>query len=315
MTATEAKKKMIEEKAQKREGSLSHEKWASRERKEVFRLTYGVDTFSQILELFREDYNQNKNKSKETVYDLYIKYSQAIFFLYSASSVRNNLVKFKKVIESEKGRQKKNAIDIFTIKGVYKPIKKRDYAEKVIYYEAQKEDQSHFATHEDLSKKIREIKTLIDNRSYVVAKNQKEEKVRTYHLAILIGLATGRRFSEIIKTLELSRNNKGKHYYHGLLKGSEEKANAYFVDLSYREVNAYLKELRTLLDTTDIEIDAINGKYGRVFTNAIVRIANIQSFKKMRDDYAQVASKLFNTSIDAVLGHKAIITSGVNYSK
>jgi hypothetical protein len=314
MTATERKEKMIQDKAIKREGSLPHEKWALRERKEVFKLTYGVDTFSKVLELFRADYKHNKNRAKENIYELYIKYSQAIFFLYSASSVRNNLVKFKKVIEAEKGRQMKNALDIFTVKGVYKPIAKRDHAEKIVYHEAQKEDHGHYKTHEELSKQIKEIKEKIDKRSYNVAKNQKEDKVRAYHLAILIGLVTGRRFSEVIKTLELS-SSRGTPYYHGLLKGSEAKIRAYFIDLSYREVNSYLKELRKLLDTTNIEVDKINTKYSRVFNNAIVKIAGIKSFKKMRDDYAQVASKIFNQSIDEVLGHKEIITSGVNYTK
>ena len=316
MTAVEKEEQLIQNKANNRSGVVAHEKWAIRERREAFVLTYGVNTFSEILELFRADYKHTKNKSKEAIYNLYIKYSQAIYFLYSTSSIRNNLVKFKKIIAEEGGRQERNALEIFAVRGVYKSIQKRDTREKKIYHEAQKESKEHFKTHAELSLQIKEIKEKIDKRTYTIAKNQKEEKVRTYYLAILIGLVTGRRFSEILKTLELTTNNRGIYHYSGLLKGNDRgDVRAYFIDLSYREVKKYLTELRELLDTTSIEVDQINSKYSRVFNNAILKIAGIPSFKKMRDDYAQVASQMYSLSIDEVLGHKEIITSGVNYSK
>ena len=95
-------------------------------RRDVFKEIYGVNRFSDIVDLFEEDYNSCKNKGLAKIQDLYKRYSYSIFFMYSPSSIRNNLVKFKNVIKKNGGKYQTNAIETFTIDSVYAPIKARD---------------------------------------------------------------------------------------------------------------------------------------------------------------------------------------------
>ncbi|MCK4440719.1 MAG: hypothetical protein KAU90_01845, partial [Sulfurovaceae bacterium] len=94
----------------------------AQERREIFKSIYGVERMNDILELFRDDYKSVKNRSLEGVQNLYKKYSYAIFFMYSPSSIRNNLVKFKNIIKKEGGKYKANAIEVFTIDSIYTPL-------------------------------------------------------------------------------------------------------------------------------------------------------------------------------------------------
>lgn len=105
---------------------MTDKKSIKEQRKEVFETIYGVSRFSDILDLFQSDYKSIKNKGLSRVQDLYKKYSYAIFFMYSPSSIRNNLVKFKNVIKEEGGKYKTNALDVFTIEEIYSPIKSKD---------------------------------------------------------------------------------------------------------------------------------------------------------------------------------------------
>jgi len=293
----------------------------AKERAELFNSIYGVNRMNDILELFRADYNSVKNRSLEGVQKLYKKYSYAIFFMYSPSSIRNNLVKFKNIINKEGGKYKANALEAFTVEEIYKPLKKKDEAKK---RELKKEVREGSADSQNIDpativNQIKELRKTITTKSYKVAKNQKEEQVRAYYLLAILGLATGRRFTEILKTLKMSKRG-AKFYFDGLLKGNNEKIEGHIIELSYKEVQGYLRELRKFIDT-DLTENQINAKYSRVFNNAVKRLLGYKNVKDLRHNYAIAGSQLFKRenetiedTITRILGHKEAFTSALNYA-
>ena len=293
----------------------------AKERVELFNSIYDVSKINDILELFRTDYNSVKNRSLEGVQKLYKKYSYAIFFMYSPSSIRNNIVKFKNVIAKEGGRYKANALEAFTVEEIYKPLKKKDVEKK---RELKKEVREGSAGSQNIDptimiSKIKELRTTLVSKNYEVAKNQKEEQVRAYFILALLGLSTGRRFTEILKTLKLSKRGD-KIFFDGLLKGNNEKIGGNIIELSYKEVQGYLRELRKFVDTSLTE-NQINAKYSRVFNNAVKRLLGYKNVKDLRHDYAIAGSQLFRRenetiedTITRILGHKEAFTSALNYA-
>jgi hypothetical protein len=293
------------------------------DRVEEFEMIYGVSKMNDILELFRTDYKSVKNKSLEGVQKLYRDYSYAIFFMYSPSSIRNNIVKFKNIINEEGGKYKSNAIDSFTIKNIYTPLKKR---EKEVKKELKDEVRAGKSDSQNvdptiIEDKIKELRKIITLKSYnPVAVNQKEIQVRAYHLFAILGLATGRRATELLKTFSLSKRGN-KIYFNGLLKGNDEKIEANIIELSYKEVQGYLRELRKFADTKELSESQVNNKYSRVFNNAIKRLLKYKNVKDLRRNYAIAGSQLFKRrnetiedTITRILGHREAFTSALNYA-
>ncbi len=294
----------------------------AKERAEVFKGIYGVSKMIDILDLFQDDYKSVKNKSLEGVQKLYRDYSYAIFFMYSSSSIRNNLVKFKNIINEEGGKYKANAIESFTIDSVYAPLKKKDIeVKKELKDEVRAgESDSQNVDPTVIVDKIKELRQIITSKSYHVAKNQNEEQVRAYHLLAVLGLATGRRATELLKTLKLSKRGE-KHYFDGLLKGNDKKIEGNIIELSYKEVQGYLRELRKFADTKELSESQVNSKYSRVFNNAIKRLLKYKNIKDLRHNYAIAGSQLFKRenetiedTITRILGHREAFTSALNYA-
>ncbi len=294
----------------------------SRDREVVFTNIYGVSKQSEILELFKNDYSKVKNKSVEKVQELYKNYSYAIFFMYSPSSIRNNLVNFKNIIKEEGGKYQANALESFTIDNIYAPLKAKDKAVKEDLKAKVRAGESDSQTIDPniVVTKIKELKEVLTKKTYKVASNQNEKQVRAYYIFAILGLATGRRATELLKTLKLSRRGE-KQYFEGLLKGNDKKIKANIIELSYTEVQGYLRELRKFADTKELTEGQVNSKYSRVFNNAIKRILNYKNVKDLRHNYAIAGSQLFKEdnetiedTISRILGHREAFTSALNYA-
>ena len=294
----------------------------AKDRAEIFQGIYGVSKMIDILDLFQNDYKAVKNKSLEGVQKLYRDYSYAIFFMYSPSSIRNNLVKFKNIINKEGGKYKANAIESFTVDSIYAPLKKRDVEVKKALKEEVRagESDSQNVDPTVVVEQIQELRQTITSKSYNVAGNQKEEQVRAYHIFAILGLATGRRATELLKTLTLSRRGD-KYYFDGLLKGNNKRIEGNIIELSYKEVQGYLRELRKFADTKELSENQVNSKYSRVLNNAIKRLLGYKNVKDLRHNYAIAGSQLFKRenetiedTITRILGHREAFTSAFNYA-
>ena len=289
------------------------------QRREVFEEIYGVSIFSDVLDLFENDYNRYKNKGFAKIQELYKHYSYAIFFMYSPSSIRNNLVKFKNVIKKNGGKYQANALEAFTIDAIYAPIKAKDEETKKDLKAKVQSGDSTKIDPQTVIDQIQAIKTELDTKSYSISSNQKEPNVRAYRIVAMLGLATGRRFTELMKTLEIKKRGT-KITFDGLLKGNSEAIEGHIISLSYSEVKKYLKELREFAQTENMTESEVNSKYAKVFNNAMKRIG-VTNVKATRHNYSVAGSQLFRENnetieetITRILGHKEILTSALNYT-
>jgi hypothetical protein len=135
----------------------------------------------------------------------------------------------------------------------------------------------------------------------------------------MLGLSTGRRFTELMKTLKISKHGK-KIIFDGLLKGNSEAIEGHIIALEYLEVQKYLKELRAFSKSKDMTEDEVNKKYARVFNNAMSRLG-FGKVKDTRHNYSIAGSQLFHKegetvteTITRILGHRTVLSSALNYT-
>lgn len=289
-------------------------------RKETFLTVYGVENIKQVSELFRVDYNKLKNKKNgfDEVSSLFQKYVLSITFLYSIPSIKNNLGIFRKIVNEEGGIWKETVKSSFYIFDVYRAV--TAITDKAITAKEQNIKGMAFNVKEEIA----EIKTKLEKKSYSVARNQNTEQVRSYYISYLLGLATGRRFTEIIKTIDIKKRGN-KYIFDGILKKDKNQKNeieANILYLSIDETKSYLKELRTFIDaklkTTKkttlkkaTESD-INATFSKVYNNAIKRITSdkIPNFHELRHYYTIEGTEVFKRDEESdkdtryrILGH------------
>ena len=301
------------------------------QRREVFKEIYGVTlmgsfnkrtkkaTPNSVLGRFEEDYNRYKNRGINKLLELYRDYSYAIFFMYSPSSIRNNLVAFRNVIKANGGKYQANALEAFTVESVYAPINKENIEKKTELKEAVQKGDNTKIDPKVIEEQIQALKNELETKSYAVAPNQKEEQVRAYRILAMLGLATGRRFTELMKTLEIKKRGT-KITFSGLLKGNDKTIEGNIISLSYSEVKKYLKELRAFAQTENLSENEVNKKYARVFNNALKRLG-YTNVKATRHNYSVAGSQLFKRegetiedTITRILGHRENFTSALNYT-
>lgn len=272
-------------------------------RKETFLTVYGVENIKEVSELFRTDYNKLKNKKNgfDEVSSLFQKYVLSITFLYSIPSIKNNLGIFRKIINEEGGIWKETTKSSFYIFDVYRAV--TTITDKTIT--AKEESLKDMAF--NVQDEIKRIKNVLQNKTYSVAKNQTVKQVRSYYISYLLGLSTGRRFTEIFKTVSIKK--KGKNYiFDGILKKDKNQKNeieANILYLSIDETKSYLKELRTFINaklkTTkkktlkELSEGEINATFSKVYNNAIKRITGdkIPNFHELRHYYTIEGTEIF----------------------
>ena len=289
-------------------------------RRETFKTVYGVETIKEVSEQFRTDYNKLKNKKNgfDDVSSLFQKYVLSITFLYSTTSIKNNLGIFRKVINEEGGIWKETVKSSFYIFDVYRAVTAN--TEQGIIKKEENQKSLEF----NVKSEILKIKLMLENETYEVGRNQTIEQVRSYYISYLLGLSTGRRFTEILKTVTIVKNGKC-YLFKGILKKdknqkSEIEANLLY--LSIDEAKAYLKELRTFINAKlkatkkkslkDATEGEINATFSKVFNNAIKRVTGdkIQNFHELRHYYTIEGTAVFKKGSESdkdtryrILGH------------
>ena len=264
----------------------------------AFTEIYGVSKQTELLKLFRADceaHKQIKNDDEakaESATALFSKYVLAITYLYSLSSIKTNLKAYKKIITEL--RLGSIVQDKFYFQGLFTTVSKITKANTAVKKEVNKEMPFN------VESEIRRVDLILKQRSYSVAKNQNEPQVRSYHLAYIIGLATGRRFTEVLKTVKLIKRGK-KIYFQGLLKKKDDVKNkmveAHILGLNFTLLNAYIKELRKYIDKKlqedkgltldEVSEEKINTIFSRVYNNAVKRISDkkVPNFHELRHFY------------------------------
>ena len=304
-----------------------------KQRAEILKATYGTDTLSGILEIFRDDYNSIKNiegtksESLQRSINLFQRYLIPITYFYSLSSIKNNLKQFRAIIKKEGGELEEIAQKVFHVGGgkdtaipsIHKMVSAK--TEEKISEREQNQSEIEFSTEGE----IKRIKTLLLTGSYGVKKNQNAEQVRSYYLAYILGLSGGRRFTEIFKTSDI-RKNKSSYVYTGILKkdsNTKTKIEVNLIGLTIEEYRTYQRELRKHIDKKlqltkkkgleDTSIGEINSTFSKVYNNAIKRLSKevIPNFHELRHHYTITGTELFKKEGESeretryrILGHE-----------
>ena len=305
-----------------------------KQRTELLKATYQADSLPTILELFKKDYNSIKNiesiksDAQQRAMYLFQRYLLAITYLYSVSTIKNNLKHFRAVIRKEGGELEEIAQKVFHIGGdkdtaipsIHKMVSAK--TEEKIAEREQNQSEIDFS----IEGEIKRIKTLLLTGSYKVKKNQNREQVRSYYLAYILGLSGGRRFTEIFKTSDI-RKNQSSYIYTGILKkdsNTKTKIEVNLIGLTIKEYRAYQKELRGYINEklqtskrakglTDTTIGEINSTFSKVYNNAVKRLSKgaIPNFHELRHHYTVTGTELFKREGESeretryrILGHE-----------
>jgi len=185
------------------------------EREKAFFTLYGVKSQKEILGLFEKEVKEIKiistkkklsKKAKEEqeqkieeqypkILELILKYSHAIFYLYSKNQINKNIVAFRKVAIEE--------INSENVDKAFKMINRlRDYKEEPKTKEQTQTIDSDCVGLSHIEKLKKDLEE--DN---IKANTANLEDKRTYAKVAIIALATGARIGEILKDFEIDKNS------------------------------------------------------------------------------------------------------------
>ncbi len=268
----------------------------------TFKALYGVTTQTEILKGFKKEVQGFKAMRDNGEYSLldeceesskiFSKYTLAITFLYPLATIKNNLKEYREVIKEIKGgdtlRKK------FHFEGLYTTVSKNTEKEK------QKRETNFEKMPISVKDEIKRVRNILDTNSFGrIRKNQNMEQIRSYYLAYILGLSTGRRFTEIFKTIKIHKKNN-EFVFIGLLKKKDElkgqQIKAHILELSPLEARKYLNELRTYLNDKlkgkntslgELSESQINSMFSKVYNNNILKISDkkVSNFHELRHFY------------------------------
>jgi len=268
------------------------------QRARVFQALYSATSQTEILEQFKEElltFKTIKNDDdfkKDEASRIFSKYVLAITYLYSLPSIKNNLKAYKKVISEV--RAGNDISKNFYFEGLYGTVTKSSEQNK----EKRKTTDEELPI--DVISEIKRVRKILELDKFNLKKNQNHAQVRSYHLAYILGLSTGRRFTELLKSIKIHKKNND-YVFIGLLKKKDELKNqqlkAYFLELSPLEARKYLQEFRDFLNNKlqkdknisldDLTESQINTTFSKVYNNAVTKISNkkVPNFHELRKFY------------------------------
>lgn len=263
----------------------------------LYREIYGTDKGKEIKSLFEADIK--KVRSLNNVITIYKKYESYLVFGRNFGTMKNLFGDFRKIINKVESKHKELLLDTFSLPKGFHYLVSEKYS-KVI--EDRKENDSQIIS-------LREYRNLIDE-TYIkgmdktlsfwkkgIGSRQTKEGIRAYFLASYLAFTTGRRLTEILKTMTLSKY-KNTIKIKGLLKFDENKSYELFVlDSASNIMNAY-HELRKVLDTTNLTNRECNSKFNNIYNKFLKEnILKDVTFHDLRSIYAEMAWEMFDKSI------------------
>lgn len=252
--------------------------------KELFKFLYGGISWKNNIEPnFKADFK--KCRSHNDVVKVYNKYMPYMVYGRTFNTMLKLYTDFRNIIRDLDTKNSKYALE-FAFSLGDKDITKGVYGFKTVKRQATLAKRNDLSleddTNENFVKKMDKFNSMlierIDNNNFsdIKSSNQTEDTLKIYFLTMLLGISTGRRMIEILKTLELSVKG-GTIHYKGFAKKKEEDANkfesGYLLFINPNEAKKYLKMLRNLVDVSKLTPKEINKKYSNVLNSALNRYA------------------------------------------
>ncbi|MDL1957370.1 MAG: hypothetical protein LWW95_10075 [Candidatus Desulfofervidus auxilii] len=280
---------------------------------ELIKEVYGVSTPKEVQEQFREKLeNAHSTLDVEKAVCEYIPYCwMGNRTLGTTSVYYSNMRKVIKGLKNEEHRE--IGLNLFVApQSVYETVQAKITDNKKEEIRNKNTFEKKYI--EDLMKKIKD-KILSDDFSDHPRQTD-EEREKAYWAYAYLTIVTGRRQSEILKTLKIKKKNNVWQYC-GIIKDREEDKciDAYSLDEDYEFLSDLVDYIQSHLESDKFTKREMNSKFNNSFNNALKRITGT-SFKASdyRDIYAELlwlkekdkkGSQIDKRDFKAkVLGHK-----------
>lgn len=265
---------------------------------DLYNSNYGTTKGSEIKALFQDDLA--KTRTIKACIKLYKKYEIYLSFGRNLGTVKNVYNDFKKLISDSNNKHKEFLLDIFSLPSSYYYVLNSTTSHKTL------EDRKSTSNFLEINKK--EFDSIRDYCFEIgmdkdlskwdkgLGSRQTKEGIRSYFLATYLALVTGRRLTEILKTLELKKY-KNEIRAKGLLKKEENDKifTIILLDNAENVMTAY-KELRCIFDCSSLSERECNNKYNNIFNRFLSStIFNGQkiSFSDLRAMFGEMAYLLY----------------------
>lgn len=268
---------------------------------ETVKIFYGVSSLKEVRELFKEELlNCNEKKDVMLTVTKYIPYCW--MGGRKIKTVARYYADMRNVIKDVNDQYQDLALEMFSVPAdVYERIKKAD-TEKVL----EKIDSKETFDVEQIKGTMKELKAYIEiaqslgdeataedykNNGVPIAKQQTATQARAYLYASYLAFATGRRNTEILKSLELVKK-KNVWYYKGLTKKGlpDEEIKAVALDKDFNFLKGLIAQIRKDVNTEKLTNQEVNSKYNHVYNRSLKRITGLNyTFHDAREIYAEIA--------------------------
>jgi hypothetical protein len=284
----------------------------------LFKELYNTTSWKQIKEDFKNDLNSCKTKDEIVL--LNNRYIPCLWLDKALNSVLARYTEFRNIIKQSSIKHKDYALDtVFQLgnrdksKSIYNIVSKQQKA-KVI--QKNKEDKV-IISFDDINRIVSDLKSKIDNDDFTLYRNQELNKVKAYHIVILLAICTGRRQIEILKTLSIYKQ-KELVLYSGIAKKDnlDKKIPSKLLFIDVNEAKHYLRELRKIFNLDNLTNREVNQKFsGSLNTtlNNYIKDFIDKDFKlhDLRKIYAELCFQKFANHMDKDLFYKEILAHEV----
>jgi len=280
---------------------------------------YGTRNLGKIVDQF-----EKKIKKRDADPDaLFQEYLPALWYGQSFGTVATRYSAFRKPLKRMRSKRAKRALELFTFPAAGFDLLKKRQDEKAL----EKKNTQEFDSSK-VSELIAKIHKMIETGDFPSGESrQKPERIEAYWLAAYLALATGRRFTEVLKTMDISKHGK-KVKITGITKkapGEDVLDNACLLD-DYKTVKKALTRLREIFRTNRMSVDKVGKKHSYTFNRYLkqkILEDDSKSFHDLRAMYAEECWKRYGKDsgmshddfIGHVLGHKKFVTATDHYLK
>jgi len=273
-----------------------------RTHEDIVNIFYGASKLKEVRGLFKEDLLKCEDKR-----DIAITVTKYIPYCWmgarSIKTVARYYADMRNVIKDVNDEYQDYALELFSVpQDVYERIKKADTKKVLDKINTDKETFDTKEIESTISGLKQTVLKALELGSDVtieqwkanelpISKQQTVDRARAYLFATYIAFTTGRRITEILKSLELVKKEDGWYYKGIAKKGSEGfEIKAYSLDDDYELLSKLLKQLREDIDTSNMTNQEVNSKFNHIFNRALKNITGLKyTYHDLREIFAEMS--------------------------
>lgn len=274
---------------------------------EELKAIFGVDTKPEILQMFKDEVNGCKNRNQ--LVNVLNKYTLYVYHKAEFSTIRNRFTEFRNIIkEVAKQHKTKTTLYEYGLEFFKAPDILNEYLNNAYKASINEKNDNRISTLPVIP--FVAYKAFFDALAKDMINIPLKDRERTYILSILVTIATGRRFIEVLKKSTFSAGEKKNTVkVEGVAKQKSDIVKSIDIPVLFtnpKTVLAWVDELRKecFFDTEKMSESAINHKFSATFNNALRRYLSlfaspelqkaISTFHDLRAIYAESCHKLYN---------------------